>query len=169
MFNWIKFKSEIATIGEEFKKLQSEIESKKQMRESMGTLALPLDDFADMVCEVVDHHGDRFTENLNASLKYIYNKPKFDTYDHPISILTASHSGGGEMLKQENLMFVFKDQIKAAIRSSVDQLDDYPDTVGPPRSERPGIIKKLDKEILELEEKLSNLSKEATEAGIQLA
>ncbi|HEC11807.1 MAG TPA: hypothetical protein ENI80_00895 [Acidiferrobacteraceae bacterium] len=168
MLDFLKLSTAIQDVGRQASSLRKKIERLKRQRESLETAALPRSEFADMLCEMVDASGERFLLNLNASVRHMYHKPNIDIQGRHINVLTATGAGGGHQLHQENLLWVFRDQIKDALRKAVDLLPDYPDEVGPPKAERPALIKKLDKEIANLERQDAELRQQAEAAGIQI-
>lgn len=168
MFDFIKLKKTVAELGSAIKKHRAQIEGLKQRRELLEVQPMPRSELADLVCDWVDQEAAVFPQRLRMGVDALIRNPMLEITGRPCHLLQST--GGSyqtDKIPPENLLYLMSDQIKARLRDAVAEMD-YPEDVGPPRAERPGMMKKLDDEIAKLENSEGQLLEQARAAGVLL-
>ena len=146
MFDFLKLKTDIASIGAQARKLRGQIEQKKQERENLQSLPLPREDLKARLCSMVDKQGAAYPEKLQMALRGLLCKP---LHDYENSFLDLVATTGASVIPgtipKVNMMWFFGETIKDGLSRAIDTMD-YP-KAGPPLAERQPRIDALDKEI----------------------
>jgi hypothetical protein len=169
MFDFLKAKNDLQKLAGEAKALRAQIEEKKQQRDALEVLPLPRDDLATTLCDWVDQEARAFPEHLAAGIQFLIRKPNLELPGRGFALLHTGSGGRSDSahVPPANLCYLLGDMIKENLRKAVDEIE-YPEEVGPPRSERPALMKKLDSEIQKLEKQLGDLVANADAIGITI-
>lgn len=164
------FKKTIQDAASQAKKLQADIEQKKQRFEYLQTAPLSREELSAELCKMVDNRAQKYVERLEVALQPQRNQPFFN-YASNQHLAVLECNGGGAITKSipaENLMYLFGDQVKQRLADAVNAMD-WPTEVGPDMASRKQEMEKLSKEINSLEGKLSELLSDAAAAGVQIS
>jgi len=168
MFDFIKLKKTVSELGSAIKKHRAQIEELKQQRELLEIQPMPRDELANLVCQWVDQESAVFPKRLRMGVDALIRSPMLEITGRPCHLLQST---GGQYqtdkIPPENLLYLMGNEIKARLRDAVAEME-YPEDVGPPRAERPALMKKLDAQIAKLEEEEDKLLERAREAGVMI-
>ena len=171
MFDWLKIKSTLAEARDECKGIRATIANNKLRIEELMNLPPPREELADMVARFIDAAGRIYPQNLSASLQHFVRNPIHNLNatinpdagtPHALRVLTATdHSTVGATPKtiETALFYLLGDQLKAAVRKAVQEME-YPAIIGPAMPKRRAEIDKLMKENAVLEAKVRELELE---------
>jgi len=174
MFDFNIIKKSINDLTGALKKTQLEIESKKQRREQLQTLPPCKADVLEMMMGYIDKRAAVYPERFLEGIKYYMRKPlelsKCDDHGYIAPRVIDATDNPDDFANvrgaQENMFFLFGDQIKNGLKKAIDAVD-WPQS-GPPIAERFKEIAELDTAIAELEEKEAEICQQARNAGIHI-
>jgi hypothetical protein len=171
MFDWLKIKSTLAQARDECKGMRATIANNKLRIGELMNLRPPREELADTIATFIDAAGSVYPQHLSASLQHFVRNPIHNPNapinpdagtPHPLRVLTATdHSTVGATPKtiETALFYLMGDQLKAAVRKAVQEME-YPAIVGPAMPKRRAEIDKLTKENAGLEAKVNALEEE---------
>ena len=171
MFDFLLLKKSISDIGASARKLDQDIETKKQQRDQLESAPISRKELADQLGRLVERQARDYPETLRRALAGLTNKPFYDFENSHMNLVLNSGGGMNEgKIPKQNLHWFFMEQIKSRLSDAVMAENfDWPDSeVGAPLQERRALIEKLDKEISTLENQREELTQQAAAAGIRL-
>lgn len=178
-------KNTFSTVKGRLAEIESEIAGLEKKRFEVVRQPLPYDDFIDWVCEQIDPVADYFPRVIKNSFlsrdkhlrRYMEDFPEgynsieefnalYKIEGEPITIL---HTNTSDWLPKETFYWIFREQIKAGIRSATEQAlkQDWPKKVGTKRSVRLQEIAKLDNAIEKLDEERHKIHDELEGLGVK--
>lgn len=153
-------------IAAEVSSIRADLDRKRARRVDLLTLAPCREDIEEMLVAYIDAQANAYPSMLRESLAPLAGGPMLRESDMggapPGGLLAIRHTSAGaytspQLLGMEaGVFFLFRDQIKRAIATTVKELP-WTDKVGPPRKAREAELARLEKEIAALEEKLEEL------------
>lgn len=148
----------LASIRNEEKRLTAQLDKCLRRREDLHQLPYEKEEFILMIEAMVDRNKFRYPDKLKHKIAGLIQAPLHpidpEMRFNPLMLfddIVADHDA---------LLFVFQKEIKAGVRRAIDSWE-WPDKVGPPKAERLKELKKLDKEIADLQTQLEVIKKAA--------
>lgn len=185
ILNLLGIKDALSKVKARRDEIDGEIEALKAKRFEIVRKPLPLPDFVEWVCEQVDPVADYFPRVIRHSFqskdkhlrRYMEDFPAgYDTTETFNSLYTIEdeptrilHTNTNEWLPREAFYYVFRDTIKAGIRSAMEEAlrESWPKKVGAKRSERLQELAKLDRAIEKLEDERHGIHDEIEALGVK--
>ncbi len=166
--NFDSLKKMVANLGIEKKGLAQNIETLKQERETLQALPRSREDLADTMDRWLIAQRRTLLDVLRKNLDgLILNADKVTPAGK--QAIFCRHSILGEQnLTEGVLLSLLMPVARGEMRKAIEDLPNYPETVGPPMAERSKRLDKLDTEIAGLEATLEEIRSQASAAGLSL-
>ena len=168
MFDFAKLKSSISNLGREQKKLNSEVEKMKQLRETLQALPRSREDLAAVIDAWLLDQRSVFLDRLKQNINFLIQSPDAKPNDD-LSVFSARDVFGNSVSRDGALLGLLGPLIRESLRDAINELPGYPEETGESWPKREKEILALDKKIGDLESKIEDLQSSANEAGISLS
>ncbi|MDP3669570.1 MAG: hypothetical protein Q8R69_07770 [Telluria sp.] len=170
IFDFASFRRSLAGLGEQLKKMQSEIEELRRKREALLSTPANKADVKEMLSGWVRDAGEEYRKSLHTTLAMFIRNPRAMTpalLAKTMSVTGAAQPLGDGLRPQDvdqALCALFAPLLKTALMEQVDLMDWQ--NQGLPMKERAIEAEKLESRIFELEKTYAELVNQADEAGI---
>ncbi|PWB40140.1 MAG: hypothetical protein C3F19_11635 [Rhodocyclales bacterium] len=175
MFDFLKLKSEIASVGGKIRALRAESEKLKRRREDLATAPVTREDVLRLMLSQVNEAAARYPKRLREAIDATTQCGVPSCMNHEgdpkhVGIFTVRRHASIEPKVYDveaSLCFILQPQLKAALERAVKEMP-WPDGAQPLEG-RAEAIEKLDKEIAKLEAEEKELRSEAAAAGVAIS
>lgn len=177
MFDFLKLKNEIASIGGKVRSSRALSEKLRRQRENLATAPATKEDILRLMLEQVEEAAARYPERLLQAINATTACGKATSTDpheggecfEPVGVFTARrHPTVAPSVYdvQSSLCFILQPQIKEALERAIKEM---PWPAGAmPVAGRAAELERLDREIAELDAEAEELRKAAEAAGIAI-
>ena len=175
MFDFLKLKSEIASVGGNIRALRAEVEKLKRRREDLATAPVTREDMLRLMLSQVNEAALRYPQRLREAIDAttrcgVPSCTSLEGEPKHVGVFTVRrHASVDPKIHdvEASLCFILQPQLKAALERAVKGMP-WPEGAQPLEG-RVEAIEKLDKEIARLEAEEKEFRREAAAAGVAIA